>query len=782
MNLKWVSLLRALGLVLVVIYHFFPSVLPGGFIGVDIFFVFSGYLIGSLLLQEFENTEKLSLPRFYHKRIRRLLPAALFMVMVTLSLLLLISPDFRASIVKQAAAVLGWCTNYYEISTGQSYENALLPHVFVHTWTLAVEMHFYLIWGAVIFIVIAVVRGLVGRGSRRRTESMRRVTSMASVRGAEGGRGVDGTRRAERRSVYENSAEAVWGRRQAEAYRRWKHSTLILRVKCLLGIVVLALIVFSYLHMRALAMPADDPSVAYFATTSHIYPLLIGAATALIAGFSETALTRAVQRIPLPINVLFSAISLLTVVYFAITLTYASKETYSYGILIIALLVALFLILARGMQARVGDEPAAIRYVADRSYSMYLFHWPLYIIVEQLLTTNAIVAPGTFAGEAIIGIFAIVATVVFSEVSYRCVEKPLRVRSARSASAPEERRVVPQGSAVAQEQGQAGRQVEGWVEGQVERQHAPQRLPVTREQHDPQRHSAEQAWQKQPMPRYATPKRRPLVSLLARAFVVLVVFLGLSVFSAQALSTAPRMSFIQQAYEHEVLLLNTERLDETGTRLASYEFHPIANTDDPGAIYATEEIDLETQKQTAEEQRTQAFENASYGSVEATYGSVTVIGDSVVMGAISALREALGGGYIDAEGSRRTEQIDPLLAQLEQDGLLGAYVVIGLATNVFNPESLDGARHIAETIGPGHRLVFITGYGHDGVYALNDTLWSLAAEYPYVTVADWYSVAAANPELLAGDHIHIGGNEEATLLYAACVVDAIERASAKPNS
>jgi hypothetical protein len=270
--------------------------------------------------------------------------------------------------------------------------------------------------------------------------------------------------------------------------------------------------------------------------------------------------------------------------------------------------------------------------------------------------------------------------------------------------------------------------------------------------------------------------------MLAYALVATVVVFGLSTLSVQALTTAPRTSSIQQAYEHEVLALNVERLDETSSRLAAYEFQPLAHAGDVGAVYVNEEVNLEEQRQEAEEQREAVLESPSYGSVEASYGSVTVIGDSVVMGAISALREALGGGYIDAEGSRRTEQIDPLLAQLEQDGLLGDYVVIGLATNVFNPESLDGARHIAETIGPGRRLIFITGYGHDGVYALNDMLWSLESTYPYVTIADWYGIAAANPEMLPGDHIHIGGNEQATALYAACVVDAIQRASQKPTS
>ncbi|MDR1015830.1 MAG: acyltransferase [Coriobacteriales bacterium] len=726
MNLRWVSALRALGVVLVVVYHFFPSVLPGGFIGVDIFFVFSGYLICSLLLQEFERTDGLSLLRFYHRRIRRLLPAALFMVMATLPLLLLVSPDFRVSIGRQAAAVLGWCTNYYEIATGQSYENALLPHVFVHTWTLAVEMHFYLLWGAVALLGTAAVRVLVGKA--------------VPARGPKDGERPSGT---------EGPVQAAGTERREKRLRLRRQKARLRAYRGFLGIVVLVLIVASYLDMRAVALASDDPSVAYFATTSHIFPLLIGAAAALVAGFSETSLIRLLQRLPFRAAVLLSAASLAAVVVCALTLSYASKATYVFGILLVALFVAFFLMLVRSMQPRLRDEPAPIRYVADRSYSIYLFHWPLYIVIEQLLTMNAVVAPGTFVGGAVVGTAALVATLAFSEVSYRLVEKPLRLRSARGAPASQrpDAEVVPPAASPA----------------------FPAAAPAAVSPLSPP------AW----VP--ARPQARPR-PVAARAAVALVVVAVLGAFSGQALATAPQTSFIQQAYEHEVLFLNAGRLDETGARLASLDFQPLANAGAVGAVYPAEDAGPDASDPQGQQQEPQLERDPAHGSVEATYGSVTVIGDSVVMGGISALQEALGGGYIDTEGNRRAEQALPLLEQLEEDGLLGEYVVIGLSTNVFDPESLDGARRIAADIGPGHRLVFITGYGHKGVFALNDALWDLASEYPYVTVADWYSVASNDPELLSGDHIHIGGNEAACALYANCVVDAIKEASTKPTS
>ena len=143
----WLSQLRAFGVVLVLVYHFFPAVLPGGFIGVDVFFVFSGFLITSLLLREYQRNGSIALLGFYRRRLRRLLPAILVTLLVVLPLTFLVSADFRAGIVKQVAAMLGWATNFYEIANGQSYANQLLPHLFVHTWTLSIEMQFYLLWG-----------------------------------------------------------------------------------------------------------------------------------------------------------------------------------------------------------------------------------------------------------------------------------------------------------------------------------------------------------------------------------------------------------------------------------------------------------------------------------------------------------------------------------------------------------------------------------------------------------------------------------------------------------
>jgi hypothetical protein len=238
------------------------------------------------------------------------------------------------------------------------------------------------------------------------------------------------------------------------------------------------------------------------------------------------------------------------------------------------------------------------------------------------------------------------------------------------------------------------------------------------------------------------------------------------------------VSSIQQSYEHGLLELSVGQLSESSAYLAGLELDPVVNANTTNIFYTAEQVRLEAER--LREQ--QLARETEYGSTQTRFGTVTIIGDSVVMGAAGALSAALEGAYIDVEGSRRMEQVYSLIEQLQTDGLLGEYVILGLATNVFVMDSPQGARYIAEHIPAGHRLIFITGYGHTGVQVLNETLWALESEYSYVTVADWYSIAAENPNMLSGDHTHIAGNDQAISLYTNCVIEAITRASTKPTS
>ena len=153
MRIKWFSLIRITGLLLVLLYHFFQTIFPGGFFGVDVFFTFSGFLITSLLLEEFGKKRQIDLLGFFKRRFYRIVPPVVLMVLVTMPFTFLVRQDYVAGIGGQIAGVLGFMTNFYEMLTGGSYESQFIPHLFVHNWSLAVEVHYYILWGLAVWFL-----------------------------------------------------------------------------------------------------------------------------------------------------------------------------------------------------------------------------------------------------------------------------------------------------------------------------------------------------------------------------------------------------------------------------------------------------------------------------------------------------------------------------------------------------------------------------------------------------------------------------------------------------
>jgi len=154
--------LRALAVAAVFAYHGGLSWLPGGFLGVDVFLVISGYLITSLLLVELQVTGGIDLVRFWLRRARRLLPAVLVMITVVLAVMSLLHPDEVGALRGAVVASLFYVTNWYQIFAHQSYfAQYARPSVFQHLWSLAVEEQFYLIWPPIL------AAGMLWFGKRR---------------------------------------------------------------------------------------------------------------------------------------------------------------------------------------------------------------------------------------------------------------------------------------------------------------------------------------------------------------------------------------------------------------------------------------------------------------------------------------------------------------------------------------------------------------------------------------------------------------------------------------
>lgn len=138
--------LRALAVLPVVVFHAFPDLLPGGFVGVDIFFVISGYLITRILHQELQDG-RFSIAGFYVRRVRRLFPALYLMLFATMLLgLIMLPPQELRELAKTCIATVGFVANFlfYNLSGYFDGQSELKP--LLHTWSLAVEEQFYLIF------------------------------------------------------------------------------------------------------------------------------------------------------------------------------------------------------------------------------------------------------------------------------------------------------------------------------------------------------------------------------------------------------------------------------------------------------------------------------------------------------------------------------------------------------------------------------------------------------------------------------------------------------------
>ncbi|GIF18583.1 peptidoglycan/LPS O-acetylase OafA/YrhL [Actinoplanes tereljensis] len=146
--------LRAIAVLLVVAAHTGVPFLSGGYVGVDVFFVISGFLITSLLLREAEQTGRISVPRFYARRAMRLLPAAAVVLITTLVAARLFLPLTRlGEFCKDALAAAGYVANLRFAEAGTDYLRAdQSPSPFQHFWSLAVEEQFYLVWPLLILL------------------------------------------------------------------------------------------------------------------------------------------------------------------------------------------------------------------------------------------------------------------------------------------------------------------------------------------------------------------------------------------------------------------------------------------------------------------------------------------------------------------------------------------------------------------------------------------------------------------------------------------------------
>ena len=147
--------LRAIAVTAVVLYHLGISWIPGGFLGVDLFFVISGYVITRLILDSINQSSALDLRAFYAARIRRIYPGFLFMVISTIIFIGVWAPEAIKRFLSDLPYALSGTINWALVARNQDYfETIGRPPLLQHTWSLAVELQFYLIWPIILLTIL----------------------------------------------------------------------------------------------------------------------------------------------------------------------------------------------------------------------------------------------------------------------------------------------------------------------------------------------------------------------------------------------------------------------------------------------------------------------------------------------------------------------------------------------------------------------------------------------------------------------------------------------------
>ncbi|MDT2864730.1 acyltransferase family protein [Vagococcus carniphilus] len=147
--------LRSIAVVGVILYHLIPRYMPGGYLGVTLFFVISGYLMTDILLNQWENRKKIGLKNFYYKRARRIYPSLIMMLIITGSTFVFVSKDLLLNFKQIVVSSLLNVNNFWQILSGSSYFDRFgNESAFTHLWSLSIEGQFYILWPIVVALLV----------------------------------------------------------------------------------------------------------------------------------------------------------------------------------------------------------------------------------------------------------------------------------------------------------------------------------------------------------------------------------------------------------------------------------------------------------------------------------------------------------------------------------------------------------------------------------------------------------------------------------------------------
>jgi len=348
--------LRAIAVIAVVLYHAEFGFIPGGFLGVEVFFVISGYLITSLLVLERVQTGGNDLRTFWLRRARRLLPALGVVLILVVTAAMFFARDALYRLDQDVLGAMTYSTNWLSIFRQESYFEAFTrPPLLRHLWSLAVEEQFYL------FFPLIFTGGMLvlSRRSSGYGQTARRFTVVAII-GSIG------------------STALMW----------------------------------------LLFVPYEDPTRVYFGTDTRASGLLIGVALAFF--WQPWRFTRRLARRGVVALNTFGFAALALLIVFLLQMGEYEVFLYRGGFFIVSTLTAI--VIAGTVHPQGVLNPVlggrTLVWVGKRSYGLYLYHWPVFMLLRPGVDVTWGWWP-TFAAQMAI-------TLAITEASYRWVEQPIR--------------------------------------------------------------------------------------------------------------------------------------------------------------------------------------------------------------------------------------------------------------------------------------------------------------------------------------------------------------------
>lgn len=345
--------LRALAALAVLVYHVAPNWMPGGFMGVDVFFVLSGFLITAMLTRERRQSGKIRIRRFWLRRMRRLFPAVALTVLVTVPIAALVNRDFLVGITRQVLGSLTFTYNWLNVIFSQSYFDRANPQFLSNMWTLAVEQQFYLLWPLVLLVVFR----LPNR-------------------------------------------------------HRW--------------VVPALLAAASVAEMATLQALGGNLTRIYEGTDTHAFGLMLGAMLALLFPMALENTPHYLDHTTVRIRGLAAWLGIIGVFASFLTLHDTDSFTYPWGVFAVSLLtVGIIQTCMEEVAGVSGPGQVLVEFLSWkplvwlglRSYSLYLWHWPVYLLVMGL-------APGWAQWLSLVVIGTV--SIVCAHLSYTFVEQPMR--------------------------------------------------------------------------------------------------------------------------------------------------------------------------------------------------------------------------------------------------------------------------------------------------------------------------------------------------------------------